>query len=201
MVTTIISENKQEPSEAPQPVRKANFRYDKLYRLLRPNENPTQEGIKAQEPNSNFTIHKHVSEGSSFGTQYISTSASWDSMVAFAGNKKACRKRIATIDVVKLEDCGGATFIDLTDASMRVRHLNDQRAKNLTRKYDEVLIKGVVPASCILDVQELYMPNSESDDSDWDSDDDSDDSDDDYGNYRRRKRRRHGYYDSDDDWY
>ena len=125
--------------------------------------------------------------------------------MAFARNKKAFTKRIATIEVAKLEDYGGVKFIDLTNASMRQRHLEDQRAKNLTSKYNEVLITGVIPASCIIDMNELYMPVSDSDDSDLDSNDDSDDdSDDDYGDCygrRRRKRRRNNFYgDSDDDW-
>lgn len=162
-------------------VRKANFRHDKLYRLLRRNENAKDEGIRAQIPNANVTIHKHVSEGSSNGSQYISTSASWGSILAWARNKKAFPKHIATIDVAKLEDCGGVKFIDLTDERMRQLHLKDQRAKNLTRKYEEVLITGVIPASCIIDVNTLSEPDSDSDsynlycDSDESRDSDSDD--------------------------
>ena len=159
-------------------MRKANFKYDKLYRLLRSDENAQDEGIRAQEPNSSFTIHKHVDVGSKIGTQYISTSASWGAILAFAGLKHWYPKKIATIDVAKLEDCGGVTFIDLTDESMRQIHLNDQVNKNRARKYDEVLITGVIPASCIIDITTLYRPDS---DSDLDSDDDSyDNSDNDY---------------------
>ena len=83
--------------------------------------------------------------------------------------------------MAKLEDCGGVKFIDLTDERMRQLHLKDQRAKNLTRKYEEVLITGVIPASCIIDVNTLSEPDSDSDsynlycDSDESRDSDSDD--------------------------
>ena len=83
--------------------------------------------------------------------------------------------------MAKLEDCGGVKFIDLTDERMRQNHLEDQRAKNLTRKYKEVFITGEIPASCIIDMDTLFKPESDSDsdnfysDSDESRDSDSDD--------------------------
>ena len=71
-------------------------------------------------------------------------------------------------------------FIDLTDQRNRENFLKDQRAKNLARKYEEVLITGEIPASCITAVDTYWRSDFDSDDSDEmssgfsDSDDDFD---------------------------
>ena len=65
--------------------------------------------------------------------------------------------------MAKLEDCGGVKFTDQTDERIRHIHLEDQLANNLIRKYKEVLITGMIPASCIIDVNTLWKPDSDSD--------------------------------------
>ena len=142
------------------------FKYSLLYRLLRSDENPKENGIRAQCQRASYSIHKHVSEGSSFGTQYISTSASMSAMLAFASNKKRFPKKIAEIDIRKLEKQANVEFIDLTDQRNRENFLKDQRAKNLARKYEEVLITGEIPASCITTVDTYWRSDFDSDDSD-----------------------------------
>lgn len=148
--------------------------YHKLYRLLRSDEDPEEDGITAEEPDAEGTVHDHVSYGSKFCSQYISTSASWDAIMTFANYKLSYPKRIARINVDKLEDIGDLTFIDLTDEDNRDEFLHDARANNFARKFEEVLIIGEIPPSCIDNVYVIHEPESETD-SDSDSGSDYDD--------------------------
>lgn len=150
------------------------FRYSKLYRLLR-NDESREMGFRAKSPNATVSVNDHVRFGSKNNSQYISTSSSWGEVVAWSNNKKQYPKYIATIDVAKLEKHGGVKFIDLTDETVRNRLLNDTTSRNRARKYGEVLIIGEIPPSCITDVHCDSFDSDDSnssygsgfDDSDW----------------------------------
>lgn len=128
-------------------------------------------GFRAKSPNATVSVNDHVLSGSINNSQYISTSSSWDEVVAWSNNKKQYPQYIATIDVAKLEKHGGVKFIDLTDGNVRNRLLNDTLSRNRARKYGEVLIIGEIPPSCITDVQRFsrleysYCYSFDSDDS------------------------------------
>lgn len=138
-------------------------------------------GFRAKSPNATVSVNDHVLSGSINNSQYISTSSSWDEVVAWSNNKKQYPQYIATIDVAKLEKHGGVKFIDLTDGNVRNRLLNDTLSRNRARKYGEVLIIGEIPPSCITNVQRFSRPdNSYIDWDSFDSDDSNSGSDDSY---------------------
>ena len=143
--------------------------YNYLYRLLRPDEEPLEYGITAEDPDAEVSVHDHVSFGSSYCSQYISTSASWAAILEFASHKKYFPKRIAKINVCELEDTGDVEFIDLTDPENREDFLEDAKADNFSRKYEEVLVIGEIPPHCIDEVRWLHEPESDSE-SDSESD-------------------------------
>lgn len=148
--------------------------YSKLYRLLRDDEDPKKEGITAEMPNAEVSVHDHVSFGSRQCSQFISTSATWDAIMTFADYKVSYPKRIARINIEKLEEIGGVSYIDLTDEDKRDKFLEDSRADKFARKFKEVLIIGTIPASCI---DKIYLiPESESEiDSDSEAESDFED--------------------------
>ena len=82
--------------------------YPTLYRLLRSDEDPTN-GITAKLPGANVFVHDHVSSGSSMSSQYISTSASWGAVKAFAvkafaNHSVTSPKRVACINTAPLQN-------------------------------------------------------------------------------------------------
>ena len=145
--------------------------YHKLYRLLRSDEDPKYDGITAEEPDANVTVHDHVSFGSKYCSQYISTSASWEAIMTFTNYKLSFPKRIAKINVDTLEEIGDVKFIDLTDEDNRIDLLDDARANNFARKFEEVLIIWEIPPCCIEKVYVFHEPESDTE-SDSDSDND-----------------------------
>ena len=137
-------------------------------------EDAREEGINAALPDAEVSVHDHVRVGSSHRSQFISTSASLSAIHAFAEHKRSFPKRIATIDVDALKKLDEVYFIDLSDVVNRERHLRDETATNCARKYQEVLVLGDIPSSCVKDIEVLFS-DSESDfnsDSNSNSDDD-----------------------------
>ena len=150
--------------------------YSYLYRLLRDQENPRDIGITAEAPDAKVSVHDHVRFGSNFCSQYISTSATWHAILIFASKKKSYPQRIAKINVAALED-EEVSFIDLTDEENREDLLEDERANNFARKFQEVLIEGAIPPECIDNIfiktgpMEDFESEAESEaDSDYDFD-------------------------------
>lgn len=129
--------------------------YANLYRLLREDEDPKRDGLMAQDPFAKASVHDHVSYGSTSRSQYISTSATWNAVATFAFHKKAFPKLIAKINVKKLQRIGGVSFVDLTKEENRTNYLLDSRASNFARKFEEVLIVGKIPPSCIDNILSL----------------------------------------------
>ena len=131
---------------------------DKLYRILRPDENPL--GIVAKDPGATRTVLSHVNCGGRRnypGSQYISTSVSLNVSRSFKlkGEAKGLTDlRICEFDVNRLRqlDC---IFVDLTDMAMRDFLLgNAFRARNFARAYEEVLLQCPDPVPCtVIDPQ------------------------------------------------
>ena len=126
--------------------------YSRLYRLLREDERPKEEGIIAEKPTANKSVHDHVNFGSRFCSQFISTSASMSSARAFANWRSPIGKRIATIKVDELTKLGDVYYVDLTIGVNRDDYLDDLCAERRAKKYNEVLILGDIPPSCIEDI-------------------------------------------------
>ena len=72
---------------------------------------------------------------------------------AFARFRNPINKRIATINVDKLKTMDEVYFIDLTQTRNRDTYLNEGKAYNFARKYQEVLILGDIPSSCVEKVE------------------------------------------------
>ena len=131
---------------------KASCQHSRLYRLLREDEQPKEEGIKAQSPNANKSVREHVNFGSNFTSQFISTSASMAAVRDFASCRFSKGKRIATINVDELTKLGDVYYIDLTDRANRDKYRLEGRAVTVARKYTEVLILGDIPPTCKEDI-------------------------------------------------
>lgn len=126
--------------------------YTYLYRLLRSDENPQENGITAKLPTANVSVHDHVSGGSYAPSQFISTSATWGAVLMFSAKSQTLHKRVATINAEALTGTG---FYDLTNEPNRNYWLKDDWAKNCARKFNEVLIVGGIPPSCIVRVDPI----------------------------------------------
>ncbi|KAK3106221.1 hypothetical protein FSP39_015492 [Pinctada imbricata] len=120
-----------------------------VYRLLNEMEMPEQ-GLKAKNPSASVSIQEHVENGS-WGrpSQFISTAASFDALKQFATRSVSPRKRIVKIDLRKVEESTEAAVFDLTSKENRENYLTSEKAQNFARKFQEVLIRGYIPADCI----------------------------------------------------
>lgn len=129
--------------------------YQYLYRLLRPDEVPHlgTTGITAKAPMSPVNEYQHVREGSYTESKYISTSATWPAVVTFAGERTS--PAYAKINATQCK--GRVQFLDLTIEEIRKNFFipptghpeGGIKANNFASKFDEVLIQGVIPPSCI----------------------------------------------------
>ena len=121
-----------------------------LYRLLRKSED-WQDGLKAKNPNSSFSVFEHVTNGSieEFKSRYISTCGSLSSVKRL---KSKTRTRDAHIVQIS-EDNLPVVKIDLRTSSNRKNHYNLGSDSNtlindfnkFARVYEEVLLVGYVP--------------------------------------------------------
>lgn len=123
--------------------------YQYLYRLLRPDEfvHISSIGIRAKEPTSQISEYQFVRGGSHLQSQYISTSATWIALAILASSTTTSPKRYAQINVPKLVEARSVQFLDLTIEENRRKLIqsNGRTAYNYAQKFDEVLIKGVIP--------------------------------------------------------
>ena len=128
-----------------------------LYRLLRPDENPSDNGIVAKSPGANVSVQIHVETGSRGigGSAYISTSASMEAVKEFASHTYTRPKRIAAINTATLQAAGTARFLDLTVHENRVSFLDSGTAYNFANKFAEVLVSGQIPRHCIIRVFQI----------------------------------------------
>ena len=127
---------------------------DKLYRVLRPGENP--QGIVAKNPSATRTVRSHVICGSrrNYASQYISTSTSLDVVRAYKTQgeaKSLIGLRICEFDVNQLRN-RGCRFFDLTDVANQDKYLGSAvLARNFARASKEVVLKcdQAVPCTVI----------------------------------------------------
>ena len=118
--------------------------------------------IKAKNPNSDVSVLKHVSVGSYSPkhSKYISTSASRQAIEMFARNSKSKIKMVVKIECQLLRD---VDYIDLTDQGTRESHipLDDERACNFAKKFQEVLLIGEIPEQCLYSFREIKTEREE----------------------------------------
>ena len=129
----------------------STVQYEYLYRVLR-NDEDTSNGIRAQNPNANKTIEEYVLNGSKYRytSQYISTTASSHAAEDFARkgyNYVPGSRRIAVINTGRIGS--SVEYTDLTDPNVLYEEIEDEKAHNFARKFEEVIIKGVIPAESI----------------------------------------------------
>lgn len=130
-----------------------------LYRVLRDDENP-EVGLTARNPEAkDAKVSSHVNGLKK--SPYISTTASKEAVEAFywlaikyrqKKNKKNSQERIKVvkIDKEKLMKGKDVEIFDLSDEKVRDKYLaGNQKLKNYAKKYEEVLVKGFIPADCI----------------------------------------------------
>lgn len=128
-----------------------------LYRLLKPNED-CNHGLRPKNFNSNTSIDDHVAYGSGDfeESKYISCSKTRDGINKFASiikkNQRSQLRYIIRIDKTKLgDDC---IIYDLTEESVREEHLQSDRAKRHSFRFDEVLLapSREIPVECFTKV-------------------------------------------------
>lgn len=128
-----------------------------LYRLLKPNED-CNHGLRPKNFNSNTSIDDHVAYGSGDfeESKYISCSKTRDGINKFASiikkNQRSQLRYIIRIDKTKLgDDC---IIYDLTEESVREEHLQSDRAKRHSLRFDEVLLapSREIPVECFTKV-------------------------------------------------
>lgn len=128
--------------------------YTFLYRLLREDEFPLEEGLSPKDPNADVSVHNHVDKGSSIVSRFISTSASWEALLNFARKSRTQPDRIAMINVKELES-EEMLFYDLTNPRVQNQYLHSRRAHNRANKMKEVLFTGTIPNYCIYYVADI----------------------------------------------
>lgn len=128
-----------------------------LYRLLKPGDS-WDHVIQPKDPGSETSIDYHVSFGSRdfVRSKYISCSKTRSGIRNFAAIiKRALRSQlryIVRIDKTKLgDDC---EIIDLTNESVRIKHLHSDSARKHSLRFDEVLLAPSceIPVECITKV-------------------------------------------------
>ena len=131
---------------------------DKLYRILRPNEDP--QSIVPKDITAQRTVLSHVNCGSRPGytSQYISTSASLDVSREYKqkGEEEGLTGlRICEFDVNYLVE-SACQFFDLTVPLNRWRYLRRAvTAKNFAKKSQEVLLICPYPVQCTVIEEEI----------------------------------------------
>lgn len=128
-----------------------------LYRLLKPSEN-YNHGLRPKNFNSNTSIDYHVAYGSGdfVESKYISCSKTRDGINKFASiikkNQRSQLRYIIRIDKTKLDD--DCKIYDLTEESVREEHLQSDRAKRHSLRFDEVLLapSREIPVECFTKV-------------------------------------------------
>ncbi len=116
-----------------------------VYRVIRADENIAL-GLAAKNPNATYEAAFHVSSGSRYSTQFISTTK--ELSVAEACATKT-GNRIVEIDLSKVED----EVFDLTNKSVLDRMIKHPIPRNLATKSQEVLIKGFIPPQAITQIK------------------------------------------------
>ena len=146
----------------------SNEQLDYVYRVLRPDEDPS-EGLQARDPNATDvkpSSHVHGQRRSPF----ISTCATLEAAEMFASlakEKGYQTGHLVRINIKKLKEMADVEIIVLNESHFSE---NDARGRNYALKYRQVLIRGEIPAECI-DVIDDYEESEEYDIEDYSSGD------------------------------
>ena len=146
------------PEESAAKSREVRAIGDKLYRILRPNENP--QAIVPKDITAEKTVLSHVNCGSRprYASQYISTSASLDVARKYKqrGEEKGLTGlRICEFDVSYLIE-RACQFFDLTEADNRKLYLGRAvMANRFANASQEVLLVCPFPVQCTVIEQEI----------------------------------------------
>lgn len=144
-----------------------------LYRVLTDDEDPSK-GLSARDPsNTTAKVSSHVNGLKK--SPYISTTASkhaaqafywlavkkWDKKYKTNGQKTFT---IVEIDKNKLiKENGNVEVVDLSDKTVRDNYLEgNKKLQNYAAKYEEVLVKGFIPANCIKEIHLDTLTDTES---------------------------------------
>ena len=121
-----------------------------LFRLLHEKEFP-EDGLIATDPDGKVSVDEHVTNGllKRLSSQYITTMATYDAVYALSKQLHTDRIRLVQINVTDLLQYDDVKFVDLSTSEGRSRYLKTQKACNFGMKYDIILIKGKIPASCV----------------------------------------------------
>jgi len=125
-----------------------------LYRVLRDDENPEENGLTAKNPDANESLENYVANGSrNMKSQYISCSNNLRSAKDF-GNKKFQQPpfRIAILDRNKIESDDSITVYDVSDGGYGY-DFTDSRAINFARFFGEVILQGHVPKEYVVSME------------------------------------------------
>ncbi|KAH3846846.1 hypothetical protein DPMN_089152 [Dreissena polymorpha] len=126
----------------------------RLYRLLRDDERPELFGIRAKDPNARLDLTEHVQFGSRryYQSQFISCTETLNGVIELGKSNirhgYSNRIRIAVIDPLKMVKTNGIKVYD----SKALQCLKTSRARQNAKKYDEVVIEGIIAPDCICEV-------------------------------------------------
>nr|BAF03560.1 clam ADP-ribosylating protein CARP-1 [Meretrix lamarckii] len=147
-----------------------------LYRVLRDDEDPSK-GLSARNPGATTAkVSSHVNGLKR--SPYISTTASkhaaqafyWLSVKKWAKkNKKEREDPQKTFKIVEIDkdtlikENKSVEVIDLSDKSVRDEYLKgNKKLQNYAAKYEEVLVKGFIPANCVKEIHLAALTDTES---------------------------------------
>ena len=140
-----------------------NYGGEFVYRLLRPDESPYKD-IVCKDLHSNLTISQHVKEGLKIPTQFISTTASFQTAKDWIDTSHACRpseyshlerrNTIVKISVKYIRDRYPAvanSAYNFTDENFRCKHLFGIES-SYARRYEEIDFERTIPKEAITDI-------------------------------------------------
>ena len=119
-----------------------------VYRVIRDDEDPNQ-GLVAKDPSKNYKPSFHICRGSTYPSQFISTTADINVALNYA---LRTNNRVVSINL-RVARMAGIQIGDYRDGG----DLTFSMARNFARKSQEILLwGGVIPPNAI---QIVYGPN------------------------------------------
>ncbi|XP_052820154.1 uncharacterized protein LOC128245979 [Mya arenaria] len=123
---------------------------NRLYRVLRDDEYPSQNGISAKDPSAQKDLEEHVDGGSYSMSQFISCSNSLSAAKLFGSKKYGGGPyRIAVLDRDAIANDRRIQVFDISNGG----GFSTERAINFARKFQEVVLVGYIPKKYVLEVK------------------------------------------------
>ncbi|XP_061173723.1 uncharacterized protein LOC133182890 [Saccostrea echinata] len=125
-----------------------------LLRLLERDEDPSQ-GLRPKDPNSRISIEDHVTYGSYLQSRYISCCKTINGIKRLRKKSRTFPQRVVKIEIDS-EDPTINEIIDLTKPEILEQYIkkDNKEGRCYARMYEEVLIDGSVPPSCVIEITE-----------------------------------------------